>query len=45
MNVWNCLIVDLLFWGNLFNPLNPWQKNLPPARLCEARGNPKEREL
>jgi hypothetical protein len=25
MSLWNRLIVDL---GNLFNPLNPWQKNL-----------------
>ena len=41
MNLWNCLIVDL---ENLFNPLNPWQKNLPPASLCEARSNLKHWE-
>jgi hypothetical protein len=41
VELFNRRFVDL---GNLFNSLNPWQKNLIPASLCEARSNLKHWE-
>ena len=41
VELFNRRFVDL---GNLFNPLNSWQKNLTPTCLCEARSNLKHWE-